>query len=305
VTYRKEISKRKRPDPITQVCISARLYARTPHHACLAELLAGEADKVKPPLTRAFRRAARRAFLWPEEAASVLRGGRPLTELPGIGPYLQKVMLRWITDSPPNLVPPLVRSNFLTFTEARRILEVEPKWMSRLKGDLQMHTRWSDGSGSISDMAEAAVERDYEYIAITDHSKGLKIADGIERQLEDQGSEIEALNRTLENAKKKLRVLRSVELNLNPAGEGDMEEKALATLDIVIGCFHSSLRRKEDQTERYVAALRNRCIQILGHPRGRIYNYRAGLTANWSRIFGVADELDKAVEISGPAGPKS
>jgi histidinol phosphatase-like PHP family hydrolase len=68
-------------------------------------------------------------------------------------------------------------------------------------------------------------------------------------------------------------------------------------LDIVLGCFHSSLRRKEDQTERYLTALRNPGIQILGHPRGRIYNFRLGLTANWARICGLAAKLDKALEI--------
>jgi histidinol phosphatase-like PHP family hydrolase len=80
-------------------------------------------------------------------------------------------------------------------------------------------------------------------------------------------------------------------------GQGDMEPQALAELDIVIGCFHSALRRKEDQTERYLAALRNPTIQILGHPRGRIYNYRAGLSADWESVFALAAELDKAVEI--------
>ncbi len=94
-----------------------------------------------------------------------------------------------------------------------------------------------------------------------------------------------------------LRVLRSIELNLDPAGNGDMEPEAMAKLDIVLGCFHSALRRKEDQTERYLAAIRNPMIQILGHPRGRIYNFRPGLTANWRRVFDTAAELDKAIEI--------
>lgn len=76
-----------------------------------------------------------------------------------------------------------------------------------------------------------------------------------------------------------------------------MEPESLAELDIVIGCFHSALRRKEDQTERYLAALRNSTIQILGHPRGRIYNYRMGLAADWPRVFDLAATLDKAVEI--------
>ena len=78
-----------------------------------------------------------------------------------------------------------------------------------------------------------------------------------------------------------------------------MDSRSLRDLDIVLGCFHSALRKKEDQTERYVAALRNPDIQILGHPRGRIYNYRLGLSADWECVFGVAAELDKAVEIDG------
>ena len=268
-------------------------------NASLAELLAREADKVKPPLTRAFRRASRRAFLWPEEAADLIRSGRSLTELQGIGPYMEKVVKTWLAGPPPDLDAPALRQNFLTFTEAHSILADDSAWLADVKGDLQMHSTWSDGEGSISNMAEAAVAHNYEYIAITDHAKGLKIAGGIdERQLEQQAAEIEMVNRELERAgNNRLRVLRSLELNLNPAGEGDMEEEALAKLDIVIGCFHSSLRRKEDQTSRYVAALRNPSLQILGHPRGRIYNYRAGLIADWPRVFAEAAELDKAVEI--------
>jgi DNA polymerase (family 10) len=76
-----------------------------------------------------------------------------------------------------------------------------------------------------------------------------------------------------------------------------MQRDSLARLDLVLGCFHSALRKKDDQTERYLAALRNPAIQILGHPRGRIYNYRVGLNADWARVFDLAAELDKAVEI--------
>jgi len=80
-------------------------------------------------------------------------------------------------------------------------------------------------------------------------------------------------------------------------GQGDMDEKSLSPLGLVLGCFHSALRRKEDQTERYLAALSNPAIQILGHPRGRIYNFRIGHRADWPRVFARAAELDKAVEI--------
>jgi histidinol phosphatase-like PHP family hydrolase len=159
-----------------------------------------------------------------------------------------------------------------------------------------MHTAWSDGSGSIVEMAEAAKEQGYGYIAITDHSKGLKIAGGIdEKALATQGQEIAGVNRKFLGAGPT--VLRSIEMNLNPRGEGDMDPKSLARLDLVLGAFHSALRTKEDQTDRYLAALRNPDIQILGHPRGRIYNFRLGLKADWARVFATAARLDKAVEI--------
>jgi histidinol phosphatase-like PHP family hydrolase len=170
--------------------------------------------------------------------------------------------------------------------------------MESVRGDLQMHTTWSDGDASISDMAEAAISRGYEYIAITDHTKGLKIAGGInEEQLRQQANEIAEVNDQLRN--RGLTLLRSVELNINPRGEGDMEPQSLRQLDLVLGCFHSSLRTKDDQTDRYLAALRNPQVHILGHPRGRIYNFRLGLSADWPKVFGSAAELDKAVEIDG------
>jgi histidinol phosphatase-like PHP family hydrolase len=159
-----------------------------------------------------------------------------------------------------------------------------------------MHTGWSDGSASIREMAEAAKDRGYEYIGITDHSKGLKIAGGIdEKALAQQSREIAGVNRVMSSSG--LTVLRSIEMNLNPRGEGDMDPKSLARLDIALGAFHSALRTKEDQTPRYLAALRNPDIQVLGHPRGRIYNFRMGLKADWARVFAEAAKRDKAVEI--------
>jgi histidinol phosphatase-like PHP family hydrolase len=196
--------------------------------------------------------------------------------------------------------PAEVRNGFLTLPEARATLATKPAWSAGLKGDLQMHTRWSDGSGSIEEMARAASDRGYEFIAITDHSKGLKIAGGInEEQLRRQAEEIENVNAAFRAEGLRLLVLRSLELNLDATGKGDMDRRSLERLDLVLGCFHSALRKKDEQTERYIAALRNPDIQILGHPRGRVYNYRLGLKADWERVFRVAAELDKAVEIDG------
>ena len=264
----------------------------------IAELLAREAESAKMPAAKALRRASRRAFLWEEEASDLVAQGRSLTELTAVGPYIASLMKRWI-DKPPDLPrPPEIRRQFLTWTQAQSILQRKPSWLQAVKGDLQMHTTWSDGEGTLAQMAEAAIARGYQYIAITDHTKGLKIAGGIdEEQLEQQATEIDKINARMRSSG--LTLLRSCELNLSPQGESDMDADVLKGLDLVVGCFHSSLRKKEDQTGRYVAALRNPDIHILGHPRGRIYNFRMGLTADWERVFATAAELDKAVEIDG------
>src|SRR4029077_10390109 len=123
-------------------------------------------------------------------------------------------------------------------------LSANPLWTNSLRGDLQMHTQWSDGSGSTAEMAAAGEERSYEYIAITDHSKGLKIAGGIdETALAKQGEEIAAVNGSIKASGGKITVLRSIEMNLSPRGQGDMEAECLRQLDLVLGSFHSSLRK--------------------------------------------------------------
>ena len=265
----------------------------------IAELLARKAESESGILSRAFRRAARSAFLWPEEVAELAAHNRSLTELRGIGPFIEKQIRQWLDKPPRSKQPvPAIRQDFISLAEARQLLATQQGWAKNLRGDLQMHTRWSDGSGTTAEMAEAASERSYEYIAITDHSKGLKIAGGIdERALKKQGNEIAKLNVLVSKSGRQLVVLRSLEMNLNRRGEGDMSPESLAALDLVLGSFHSSLRIVEDQMDRYLAALRNPQIQILGHPRGRIYNFRIGLRADWPRVFAEASKLDKALEV--------
>src|SRR5438105_2290800 len=264
----------------------------------IAQLLAREAASAKSPVDRALRRAARAAFMWPEEASTIVSAGRSLTELQGVGPYLEKWILRWLENPPEVGMISDLRSGFLSQVEAKAVLAKHPNWPASVRGDLQMHTVWSDGSGTIEEMAAAAQARNYQYIAITDHAKGLKIAGGInEAELQEQACAISAINEGLKSAIKPLRVLRSIELNLDVKGQEDLEPEALSALDLVLGAFHSALRKTEDQTERYLAALRNPWLHILGHPRGRIYNFRLGLRADWPRVFELAAKLDKAVEV--------
>ncbi len=239
--------------------------------------------------------------MWPEEAAEVLAAGRSLGTLPGVGANLAGQIRHWI-ESARRVEPPPVRAEFLTLARARKILARASRFRAALRGDLQMHTTWSDGAGSIPEMVAAAVERKYEYIAITDHTQGLSIAHGLdEKRLAGQGREIAVFNQALRKNDIAFTILRSAEMNLSVTGEGDMKSSALAKLDVVLGCFHSGLRTREDQTSRYLAGIRNADIQILGHPQTRKFNRREGLQADWARVFAEAAGLEKAVEIDGYA----
>jgi putative hydrolase len=271
-------------------------------NAEIAECLALVADEYTDHRKKALKSGSRAAFLWDEEASDLLEQGRELTELPKIGPWLARLIEGWIEEPPGTPDPSPLRSDFMTMSQAVAVLKDAPGWREELKGDLQMHSTYSDGYGSIAEMADTAEALGHEYISITDHSKGLKIAGGIDEEtLARQGAEIDEVNDGLAERGSRLRVLRSIEVNLNPQGEVDMDDDALDSLDVIVGSFHSKLRLKEDQTDRYVAALRNRHVNVLGHPRGRVYNFRLGLTADWPKVFDVAAETDTAIEINSYA----
>jgi histidinol phosphatase-like PHP family hydrolase len=269
-------------------------------NAQVGELLALRAEELTGDRQRAYRRASRAAFKWPEEVATMLEEGRPLTDLKGIGAKLSGLIRSWVEEPPEIPEPPPIRAGFRSFAEASLILAEHPEWAEGVKGDLQMHSEESDGKVPIEEMARTGIERGYSYIAITDHSKGLKIAGGMdEEQFADQGRRIDALNEQLADQGADFKVLKAIEMNLSPDGSGDMERECLRKLDLVLGSFHSQLRRKEDQTDRYIAGIENPDIDVLGHPRCRIYNFRVGLLADWKTVLQAAAETGTAVEIDG------
>jgi histidinol phosphatase-like PHP family hydrolase len=118
-----------------------------------------------------------------------------------------------------------------------------------------------------------------------------------EVRLAQEIADIDAVNAERQARGERLRLLRSLEMNLSPEGDGDMEPDALAALDLVLGAFHSKLRLTEDQTERYLAAVRNPQVHVLAHPRCRMWNRRLGLEADWPRVFEAAVEANTALEI--------
>ncbi len=276
----------------------------------LSELFRRAADDESGHRRQALQRAARSAYFWPEEAADLASSSRSLTELPSVGPWVAGVILDWL-EHPPELFEPDptgLREDFLTLAEARSTLAEHPEWTSSLQADLQMHTTYSDGKVDLRTMVGAAAARGYHHVLITDHSKDLPIANGMdEERLAEQGRDIDALNEELDAAGQRLVVLKGIEMNLSPEGEGDMDPEALARLDLVLGAFHSKLRLKEDQTERYLAALANRTVHVLAHPRGRMFNFRLGLTADWPRVFAGAERTGDSARdrrLPRPPGPQ-
>lgn len=268
-------------------------------NASLSMLLAGAGDGLTETKARALRRASRHALVWPEEAEAVLAEGRALTELSSVGPWLARMIEDILEDPPETPEPDVTRRDFITMAEAKAVLTQTPGWFSELKGDLQMHSTYSDGTRAIVEMAMAAMDRGYGYIAITDHSKGLKIAGGIDEEvLAQQADEIADINALIDEQGHDFTVLRSIELNFGPGGEVDMDRAALAALDIVVGSFHSRLRVKDDQTARALGAARNPDVQVIGHPQGRMYGVRAGVQAEWGRVFDEGAARGKAFEIN-------
>jgi histidinol phosphatase-like PHP family hydrolase len=161
-----------------------------------------------------------------------------------------------------------------------------------------MHTTFSDGGLPLEEMVEAARSLGRSFVAVTDHSETLAIAHGMTaEQLAGQGRLVEELNRGFEAEGVPFRILRSMEVDLFSDGTLDMDDATLSTLDLVLGAFHSKLRSKEDETDRYLAALRQPRLHVLAHPKARMYGRRAGLSADWRRVFAEAARLGKALEL--------
>ncbi|MDQ3751734.1 MAG: PHP domain-containing protein [Actinomycetota bacterium] len=268
------------------------------NNAGLAELLGLEADAAEGHRKRALGRASSAALLWAEEAAGLPEQGRSLTELEAVGPGIERRLTQWLKDPPEVPEPPPARRGFNTFAAARAEVASQQEWRSELKADLQMHTTWSDGNSTLPEMATACAARGLAYIAITDHSGGMRVPRGMDsEQLAEQGRAIERLNEGL-GSSADFRVLRAIEMNIDAEGQGDMDPAVLPGLDLVLGSFHSALRVAEDSTQRYLTTLRNPNIDVIGHPRGRRYSRRPGLNADWERVFAEAASLGKAVEIN-------
>ncbi len=165
-----------------------------------------------------------------------------------------------------------------------------------IKGDFHAHSKWSDGNNTIEEMALAAKDAGYKYIAITDHSKGLGIAHGLtEERLKEQILEIRSLNQKL----KGFRILSGMEVDIRADGSIDMPDNMLAELDCVVGAVHSSFNQSEERiTRRIIKAIENPHIDIIAHPTSRLIGEREATAVDMEAVFKAAMEHKKALEIN-------
>jgi DNA polymerase (family 10) len=167
-----------------------------------------------------------------------------------------------------------------------------------LKGDLQIHTSWTDGNNTIAEMAQAASKAGLEYIAITDHSRTLEIAHGLnERKLKEQQKEIKKVNHTVKQ-NGGIRILTGVEVNILKDGSLDLENNILKEFDIVGAAVHSNFfLSKEEQTNRLVSTMYNPNVDILFHPTCRVIQKRQPLEIDFDKILDVSEETNTILEV--------
>ncbi len=164
-----------------------------------------------------------------------------------------------------------------------------------IRGDLQMHTRWSDGSDSTEGMARAAKERGYEYIAITDHSQSLKFAGGVTiEELRDHARQVKRIA-----DKVGIAILMGTECEVLPNGSLDYPAEVLKDLDIVLAAVHSHFRMSEaEMTKRLTKAMESPHVDMVAHPTGRLLGQRESYNVNVERLVDAARRTGTVLEIN-------
>lgn len=168
--------------------------------------------------------------------------------------------------------------------------------LSDIKGDLHMHTVYSDGANSIRDMVDAAREKNYSYIVITDHSKSLRVANGLsDERLLEQLKEIRAIDQEYDD----IDVYSGTEMDILADGTLDYSDEILSQLDYVITAIHSSFQQsEEDIMHRLKTAMDNPYVRHIAHPTGRLIGVRDGYPVNMEELFDYADKTNTILEIN-------
>jgi DNA polymerase (family 10) len=235
------------------------------------ELVAAEPERFGTALVRVTGSAAYVAAL------------EPLPDAPDEATVYAKLGLPWcpaeLREEPFRSAPPAL---------------VEP---GDIRGDLHCHTTWSDGRASVEEMARAARERGYDYIAICDHTPAVGVVPGLTADdVRRQAEEIAAANEALAP----FRVLRGIECDILPDGQLDLPDAVLAELDWVQASVHGGQRMpRPEMTKRVEQALRNPYVSCLSHPTGRLINRRPENAVDLERVYELAVEHGVALEVNG------
>jgi putative hydrolase len=256
----------------------------------IAELL----SRSREPAYRvqAFRRAAREVARVDESELRFLADNDRLQELPGVGATTATVIADALDGKTPSYLQNLLAQVEEPGTEAGEALR------AALKGDLHMHSDWSDGGDTIRAMAEKARDLGHEYVALTDHSPRLKIANGLSAErLREQLDIVSELNEELSP----FRLLTGIEVDILEDGALDQSEELLQRVDVVVGSVHSKLRMESvPMTRRMVAAIASLHVDVLGHCTGRMVVGRGRPQSEFDVdvVLAACKQFDTALEIN-------
>ncbi len=200
----------------------------------------------------------------------------------------ESVGLPWIS--------PLLRENRGEIEAAKEGRLPGTLELRHIRGDLQMHSTWSDGANTLQEMVEVCRDRGYEYHSITDHSQAVTVAGGMKPpQVREQWEEVEKVRETVDG----IHLFRSLEVDILKDGSLDMPDEILAGLDLVLVSVHSFMNMPmTEMTDRVIRALEHPEVDILAHPTGRILNRREPFAMDVDAVLSAAANLDVAVELN-------
>ncbi len=165
-----------------------------------------------------------------------------------------------------------------------------------IKGDLHLHSQWSDGINTIEEVARACQKRGYTYAAITDHSVGLKVAGGLSiADLKKKRQEIDKINKKI----KGFRVLYGSEVDIDSSGNLDYKDEVLKDFDVVVAAIHTGFKQSKEQlTKRIIKACQNKYVHIIAHPTGRLWGERDAYDIDLDEVLRIAKETNTHFELN-------